>query len=263
MEFRARILYDSKFYQEARRRGDWLVVDGHKVRLHKSSVEIYEGENHWFDGEEAQQVTSLANHYWHRFFTRLESRLRIIILKSGSQNVSLVKHHYAEVGNELAKDSRKNHRKLRVFTTDDGKLWLMIDYSFRKDELETQHRDSAQQDMEKAVAFFNDLRDHNPPLNSELAERMMEIMGAVEGGAKNHKEIIGTLEGFAVAMREHLKLVKSLQDVAEGLKAAQASSFQQSHNGVPIIDRLFQDEAFRERFEAATREEQDHMLGLK
>jgi len=51
--------------------------------------------------------------------------------------------------------------RIRLYSTEDNKLWFEIDNSFNLNEAETVHKETAQQDMQNIVQpFFNDLRDN-------------------------------------------------------------------------------------------------------
>jgi hypothetical protein len=257
MEFNVRILYDSEKYHRARKAGNWLLFDGHKVKLCKSSFEVYQAGDHDFVGEDESRVTGLASEYWFRFFVRLESRLGIVFLKDGVSNVSVVKHHYAEVGNELAKDSRLRKSKLRVYTSDGGRLWLVADFSWRADELETQDRDSAKVDMGHVRRFFNDIRDNVPPVNSELASHIDRVVGLQEFHAKNIESHVKAIKSLASNIKSIEENINRFVDAVAGFEAKKARPVES------VVDVLFEDDVLREKFHNMSTEEQNKFLGLK
>jgi len=171
-EFNINLLYADHRYKE--RTGQVINIDGNTVRVYKNSIEVYSG--HSFYGDTVQKATVRSFQYWHRFFVRLENDLKVIIVKHRAQNIRMVNQHYAEINNELSQECEKQAAKIRVYTTEDGKLWFTIDNSFNLHEAETQHPQTAKQDMQDVVnPFFNDLRDQNPPLPSQVWKILSEV----------------------------------------------------------------------------------------
>ena len=182
MEFNVKILFKDHRYKElVEKKGNTIFVDGNTIRLYRDSLEIYGVKS--FFADDPQKATSKAFSYWSHFFVKLENDLKIIIMKQRSQNIRLVKSEYAEIGNEFAKSCKDQSDKIRVYTRDDGKLWFHIDNSFNLHEAETTHPQTSKGDMQEVVQpFFNDLRDHKPPLPSDITlyikrtqEQLMEL----------------------------------------------------------------------------------------
>lgn len=216
MHFVIRVLYDSKFYHDSRSRGNWFLLDGHKVRLWRDKLEVYQSEEDFFVHEDVHRVTSLAFHYWNKFFLRLESRLKVVLLKEGYQSVRLVQSHYAEVNNELSEDCRSRSVPLKVFTRDDGRLWFVIDNSFNLSEAETVHSSSSKRDMEVVKGFFNDLREHNPPVNSELSQHIKSLVDDRRFYAEHIKSHVGAIQTLGVAVdRLSRKFLPSLFELIQ------------------------------------------------
>lgn len=171
-EFNIKLLYKNKDYRG--KVGSIINVDGSIVRLYRDSLEVYGNKS--FFGDSVQSVTAESLSYWQGFFTRLENDLRIIIVKSRSQNIKLVNAHYSEINNELARDCRVSADRIRIYAREDGKLWFLIDNSFNLDEAEGLHPETNKPDMERVKSFFNDLRDEPVPLMSDLVKVLNEVM---------------------------------------------------------------------------------------
>jgi len=164
-ELNVRILYKDERY--LRVVGRTVSLDGNTVRCFKNSLEIYSGQS--FFGSDPRSALSRSMSYWPRFFSRLEHEFNIIVFKPRSQNIKFVKAHFAEVGNAFARDCEVRGDKIVVRSTDDGKLWFLIDNSFNLHEAETVHPESSFDDMDGVIQpFFNDLRDNRPPTLSEI-----------------------------------------------------------------------------------------------
>lgn len=172
-EFNIRILYKDNRYQEARQRANVLNIDNNTVRLYKDTIEIYSGND--FKAETPQKATANSFNYWNRFIQRLEHELKVILIKPRSQNIKLVNAHYSEINNELSKDALENSYKIKVFTTDTGKLWFLVDNSFNLKEAETVHPETSKADIEKIRQVFNDYRDKTSPLPSEMYKIILEL----------------------------------------------------------------------------------------
>ncbi len=163
-EFNIKIINQDSRYDG--RVGKLITVDGNRVKCSRHSVEVYSDQS--FFGDDVQSVTSKSFQYWGRFFTRLEHDLQVILVRPRSQNITLVKHEYAEINNELARDIYVKKEALRIYTKDDGKLWFIIDNSFNLHEAEAVHPIDAQQDMEGVKAHFNDIRENTTLLPSDI-----------------------------------------------------------------------------------------------
>lgn len=199
-EWNIQIIAKSDFYRKLEK-NTVIFVDSNTVRLYEDSIEVYANEHLKFEAEDEQRATALSFNYWTRLFTKLENRLKVIIVKQYNQNIRLVNCHYAEVNNELAKECNEKKVKLRVFTTDEGKLWFTIDHSWNFNEAETVHPETSKPDMAKVKAHFNDLRDKQSYLPSETKERV-DMLGKAE---KNTVAILGELNSQAVLVTEQMK----------------------------------------------------------
>jgi len=172
-EFNIKILYKDQRYKELLNKANTLNVDGNTIRLYRDSIEVYSGIS--FYADDVDKATARSMDYWNRFFRRLEHDLKLILVKPRYQNIRLVNQHYAEINNELAEECEKKAYKIRVYATDDGKLWFTIDNSFNLHEAETQHPGTAKQDMGDVVKpFFNDLRDKEHIPLSKISQYMAD-----------------------------------------------------------------------------------------
>ena len=199
-EFNVRILFRDQRYDVLRKNSNLVNVDGNTVRLFRDSLEVYSGKSFYADTVHKATVRSFD--YWDRIFARLENDFKIIIIKSRYQNVRLVNQHYSEINNEFAEECEKKAEKIRIYTNEDGKLWFTVDNSFNLHEAETQHPDTAQQDMSDVVRpFFNDLRDNKPPSLSQVMAVLDKIVLSNEKAAEINKETAAGLNSVVKLMR--------------------------------------------------------------
>lgn len=193
-EFNIQILWkDKKRYDGLRVKGNLLSIDNNTVRLYNNSIEIYSGQN--FYADDVQKATARSLVYWNRFITRLEDTLNVILIKPRKHNIRLINSHYAETGNELSGSCRESGDKIRVYTTEDSKLWFVIDNSFNLEEAETLHPETSKHDMQDVVKpFFNDLRDHNPPKLSEIMVMIKEVISINKETASGLNSVVEMLK---------------------------------------------------------------------
>ena len=164
-EFNIQLLFKGQKFQP----GKVIEIDNNTIKTYNNSIEVYSHNS--FYADDCQKATGDSMAYFSKLFIRLEDNLDIIIMKPRSQNISLVNQHYAEVNNELAKETERQGDKIRVYTDEDGKLWFVIDRSLNCNEAETLHPGTAKQDMAEVVRpFFNDLRTNRPPTLSQVME---------------------------------------------------------------------------------------------
>lgn len=178
-QFRIRILYKSTVHEK---HIGTIHIDNNEVRVWRDVIEIYANKNREFIAEDIYKATEQSLEYWSRIIGIIQNDTRTLLIKERSQNIELVKEHYAQIGNELAQDIEIRGDKLQVYATEDGKLWLLVDYSHGTPEFETTRADTGKPDMEKVIKHFQDMRDNDPPTLSE-------ILAANKDTANNLKEI--------------------------------------------------------------------------
>lgn len=173
--------HNSEKYKRIKDEGNVLHIDGNTVELNNEDIEIYSpsdvagNSEIGFFGADVQRATAISFEYWNKFFWRLEDELGIIIMKSRANNKKLVHTgHYAEVGNALAEDYNEKKVKLEVYGLDDGKLWFKIDNSFNLHEAESVHAQKSKPDMERVKEAFNEYRDNEGFLPSDILKLIKE-----------------------------------------------------------------------------------------
>lgn len=219
-EFNIDILYKDERYKKRIEQGNTLIEDGNTIRLYKNSIEIYSGQN--FYAEDSQKATIDSFHYWNRFFVSLEHKLNIIIIKSGSFNIKLVNNHYSEINNELARDINIKAERIKVYATEDGKIWFTIDNSFNLNEAEAIKPESAKQDITKVVAHFNDIRDNEHLPISKLSIILADTVKNLNTLTIQVNEIAQDRKYYAENLKSHVESIRILGmqvgKVAEGVK---------------------------------------------
>lgn len=165
-------------YQNILNKSNIIQIDTNTIKLHNNNIEVY--SNVSFTGKDVNEATQNSFHYWNRFFKRLEHDLDLTLVKTRHQNIRLVQNHYAETNNDLAKEVNKTNEKIRVYTSEDDKMWFEIDNSFNLHEAETTHPITAKADMGNIIQpFFNDLRNNQTKLPSIQTKELDELKGIV------------------------------------------------------------------------------------
>lgn len=208
-EFNIKILWKNTRYRELLKKSNLLDIDGNTIRLYKNSIEVYSNKS--FYSEDINKATSKSIQYFNKLFVRLEHELKIIILKPRFQNIKMVNAHYSEVNNELAKDYELKGEKIKVYTTEEAKLWFTIDNSFNLHEAETLHPQSSKQDIEKVKDVFNDIRDNEHLKLSELSE-------CIATTSKQINEITLAIHSNSLTIKGVLDILRVLLPKKEALK---------------------------------------------
>jgi hypothetical protein len=130
---------------------------------------------------------------------KVENLFKIKLVKDYKANITIISQEYARLGDSLAKLYRQEKQKLYI-TDDEGKVWLIADYSFSVNELETIDPNKADEDMNTIHKFMNDLRK-NPTTFSEVREVALTIQ-------KN--QLL-----FSQNINTH---IKAIQDLGDGVQ---------------------------------------------
>jgi predicted transcriptional regulator len=264
-EFNIKILYKDQRYKEILGKANTTNIDGNTIRLYNNSIEIYSGQS--FYADDVQKATANSFDYWNRLFARLENDFKVILIKSRAQNIKLVKQHYAEINNELAQECEKKADKIKVYTTDDGKLWFLIDNSFNLHEAETQGQ-TAKQDMAETVRpFFNDLRDNNPPRVSIIWKITAENTKAIQTYATIPETYNTSINLLSEQIQLHLNVMNNINDgiknfnhSVDDLRTAIQPLREKKPNPEQVIDYLFDHPLELAKFKLMSKPEQNKIL---
>lgn len=140
---------------------------------------------------------------------KIEAQFNIKLIKDYKSNIQIISQEYARLNDSLAKLYKKEGNKLYI-TDEEGKIWLIADYSFSVSELETISPNRADEDMTIVHAFFNDLRK-NPATFSEVREAISGQLVLVNGIQQN--QLI-----FDRNMASHLEVLQLIREAITELK---------------------------------------------
>lgn len=217
-EWNIRILQKDEKYNKIRNEGNTIKIDQNTVRLYEDSIEIYSVKS--FFADDPQKATSRSLEYWDRFFARLESDLKVILVKNRANNIKLVNSHYSEINNELGQEAEKKGYKIRVYATEDGKLWFLIDNSFNLHEAEGVHPRTSKEDMTEVQNYFNDIRDKDHFKPSEITLILGELTKDIQEQTELFKSNAELTRTQLIAVYEGLKAMSnSIQSITEIIKS--------------------------------------------
>jgi len=270
-EFNIRILYKDQKYKNLLskaklNKANTIYIDGNTIRLFKNTIEVYSG--HSFYADDVKTATADSFIYWNRLFSILENDLKVILIKSRSQNIKLVKHHYAEINNEFAKDCEVKADKIKVYTTDDNKIWFLIDNSFNLHEAETIHPTTARQDMDIIKPFFNDLRDKKPPLLSEvwqvlgtLANQPNIYTNSINALTKQINLHLEVMQNIGNGVNKWNKSIDKLNETIKNTKKPAVNTPKRPKNKhKDVIDQLFANPVKLAKFKLLSKDKQNKIL---
>ena len=179
--------------------GHRIIINGFKVWLFNKKIVIYspKGKSYFRDSAFESKHGGIRDCF--DIIYELESLFKISLRYGKHYHVKVVRQHYADVKNELAKQYDDDKNKLFLF--DEKGLWLIIDNSFNLHELETVHSKSAVNDMDGVIRpFFNSLKDR--PFTAYDFEQVFKLMNQV---AMRQVDTAGNLEKIEKLMKEIVK----------------------------------------------------------
>lgn len=227
MHWVVKLLRKTPAYEKLRKQG----VQYHQgccVKLHRETIEVHQNPDIFFWGADENESASKAMAYWFRFFTFLQDRLGVVLLKDRYSNMRLVAQHFAFVNDVGARDAVNRGEKIKVYA-EDGKLRFLIDTSLKEGgvslpEAEAVHPETAQEDAGTYREFIDDLLLKKPLPLSELQGMILETQKMLNGLAQQHAETLRilqtTVQAQAVASQQSQVLVKSLQALLAPQKVA-------------------------------------------
>ena len=156
----------------------------------------------------------------YQILPKIENRFKIRLRKDNKANITLISQEYARLNDCLAKLYKVEGNKLYI-TDDYGKVWLIADYSFCTNELETIDTRKADEDMITVSNFMNDLRN-NPVTLSQLTSMMyiqnQQISNVTENQlmfAKNIETHMQVLSDIKDSINELTRVIKKINIMSD------------------------------------------------
>lgn len=131
---------------------------------------------------------------------KIEKVFKVRLTKDYKANIKIISQEYARIQDALAKVYR--HEGNRIYLTgDDGKIWLITDFSFSVDETEFIHPNKATDDIDAIAPFLNDLRK-NPSTLSDVRQHVGELQGVLQGVLHNEVKHQRVLDEILTTFRK-------------------------------------------------------------
>jgi hypothetical protein len=139
--------------------GQSINFNEHKIHLFKNSIIIYTPESNSYYGENAESCKEYAIYDLMQLIIGLENYFNVSFKIRKKYDYKVIKQHYAQIENELAKKYQKENKRLKI--KDEQGTWAEIDNSLNLKEFETIRPSTAVDDMDKVIIpFFNSLKQH-------------------------------------------------------------------------------------------------------
>lgn len=122
---------------------------------------------------------------------KIENLFKVRLIKNYKGNITIISQEYAKIQDALAKLYHSENNRLYL-TGDDGKIWMITDFSFSVDETEFIHNTRATDDVDAIAPFLNDLRK-NPTTLTDIRSHMGELQSVVQGVLHNevkHQKVL-------------------------------------------------------------------------
>lgn len=176
------------------RQSQALTIQQFRVWLCQKSIIIYFPQSLDILEETASESKRMAFLKVLEIIKGLEDLLETSFRIMGKYQLRLVKQHYADPNNILARRMEEEGQKLHLIG-EDGKTWLLIDCSTGLPELECVHPSEAVRDMDEVVmAFFKDLRLH-PVLPGEILAMQQAALSHVMALSKLIEKLNDKIDG--------------------------------------------------------------------
>src|SRR3990167_3410589 len=137
---------------------------------------------------------------------KIEKSFAIRLVKDYKANITIISQEYAKIQDAIAKLYRSEKNRLYL-TGEDGKIWLITDFSFSTDETEFIHPNKATDDVDAIAPFFNDLRK-NPTTLTDMRLYIGEIQAGLQGVLHNeikHQKVLDEILLYFKELKEVIK----------------------------------------------------------
>lgn len=131
---------------------------------------------------------------------KIEKTFKVRLVKDYKANITIISQEYARIQDALAKKYRHEGNRLYL-TGEDGKIWLITDFSFSTDETEFIHPEKATDDVDAIAPFLNDLRK-NPTTLTDIRGHVGELQGVVNSFARNQVKHQAVLDEINLTFRK-------------------------------------------------------------
>ena len=185
-----------------------IVFTGWKCRMTKNTLMCWMDEDRSIFSEDAEENLLEAIYRWKSEcilkFEKMFKRSFKMKLPSGQQgyNFRTGAQHHALIKNADAMMLRLEKKKVYVYGTDNGELWLLADYSGKVDEMEAVNKDTSPNNANLMSRHYNSIKDTG-----------MTYYDVIDGFERTQKQINSLVENnheYAINIKAHIGAIKSL-----------------------------------------------------
>lgn len=184
--------------------GDWL------VKFHPKSLTATLRKGVSFFSSDSHEAYLLAvNDFLEKVVVPLERSTKVSWKRGKEYRFKTSRQHHARIKDSVAKGYRLKKQKLHV-RDEEGTLWLLADFSFSADELESVAKDSAVRDYRVVNRFMNSVRDTGVTMQDVLNmfAQSQEQMGYY---AENMVSHVKAVQKLGSGVEELTNVVKDLK----------------------------------------------------
>lgn len=205
LEFEIKPYYFFKRYNSIREKlGNHSIPFGNwKLTLYHKKIIIWLEAGKDFSDPNPDEAIRKATIDFNKTLEQMAQRYGFKVFKDQRVSIRILKHHLARTNSSLNEAVGKNEVKLKG---KDGKIWLILDRSKGLREHEYVHRKRLTDDKDILEHYLTDLRENNPPTNSELT-RIVHTITEV-------------FPAYAKEIKAHITAVKDMSKAAKGLEKA-------------------------------------------
>ena len=185
-----------------------IKINNKKIWLCKKSIVIYFEKEESYIETKAKYSKEDAISEALKIIKKLETLFKVSFKINKEYIFKISKQHQAIMKSKFAENFNKRRKYLKV--RNENGLWLITDYSFKIDETEGVHKDTADKDIDKVInPFLNDLKDYNEKTGETI--KITDIIKITASNTANIKE-------YAENIKLHLKVLQDLGKAVDELR---------------------------------------------
>lgn len=171
-----------------------LTLESNTIMLYEDNLLIYSNKDFW--GDSVNKCVRLSLDYWQRFFTKLENKLKVFLIKGENQKIKEFGGEIAKVNDPLAKKINLSDDTFRVYIG--GELRLICDNSFNYNELEAVNKTHYIKDMSFIEKYYEDLLENQDylMLPSEIQKLQQRLLIQEQNTNEFKNEVLLMVKGL-------------------------------------------------------------------
>lgn len=152
--FTIQIIKSSEYYLKYLNKKNRDILESNSILLYEDSIVIYYNQDFW--GDSVDECLRLSLIYTDQFITKIENFFKVILRTRSRCDIKEFKGEIAKIDDPVAREINLKKEKLRIYD-EFGELRLIVDNSYKFDELETVHKKHYSSDMKSIESKWLDL----------------------------------------------------------------------------------------------------------